>query len=404
MIRRAYRVEIDPNDVQRTALLKHAGAARYAYNWGLRRKIDAYQATGMSLTAIDLHRELNVLKRTPKDAGGVPWMYEVSKCAPQQALRNLDRAYAHFFRRCKDGAVRKGFPKFKSRKKGIGGFTVEDARVEDRHVVLPRIGAVRLKEQGYMPAGRPSAVTVSERAGHWFLAFAVDEPCDTLPPTGEPLGIDVGIEHLATLSDGTVFENPRALKGAETRLRRLQKSVSRKVKGSSNRRKAVQRLARQHYRVGNIRRDAIAKATTATIDKRPTTIVIETLNVTGMLRNHCLARALSDASMAEFHRCLTYKAAWVGIPVVKADRWFKSSKTCSACGAIHAGLTLGDRTFRCPTCGAMIGRDLNAALNLKKLAGSSPATACRPASAGPGRKTRTKLAVGQEPNTIEACS
>lgn len=403
-IRRAYRVELAPNNRQRTALLRHAGAARYAYNWGLRRKIEAYRTTGKSLTAIDLHRELNVLKRTPKEAGGVPWLYEVSKCAPQEALRHLDRAFANFFRRCKEGATRRGFPRFKSRKRGIGGFTVSGARVEDCYVALPRIGPVRLKERGYMPTGRPSLVTISERAGHWFVSFAVKEPFETLPPTGEPIGIDVGVEHLATMSDGTVFKNPRALKAAETSLCRLQKSVSRKVKGSNNRRKAKEKLARRHYRVSNVRRDAIQKATTATIAKRPAAIGIEDLHVGGMFRNHHLARVLSDVSMSEFLRVLTYKATWAGILVVKADRWFPSSKTCSRCGAVHAGLTLGDRTFRCPACGLALGRDLNAAINLRNLAASSAVTACGAGSSGQGRKALTKLpAMKQEPNTGVRC-
>ena len=405
-IRRAYRVELDPNDVQRTALLQHAGAARHAYNWGLRRKIDAYQETGKSPSAIDLHRELNVLKRIPKEQGGVPWMYDVSKCAPQEALRNLDRAFTNFFRRCKEKkSGPKGFPRFKSRKRGIGGFTVTGAiLVEEQSIRLPRIGAVRLKEAGYLPAGRQGTVTVSESAGRWFVSLSQDESFNVTLSTGEPLGIDVGVEHLATLSDGTVFENPRAQKAAGKRLRRLQKSVSRKVKGSRNRKKAVQKLARQHYRVGNIRKDAIQKATTTVIAKRPAAIGIESLNVSGMLRNHRIARALSDASMSEFLRCLEYKAAWAGIPVVKADRWFPSSKTCSLCGVVDAGLTLNDRTFRCPSCGLVLGRDLNAAINLKPTAASSAVAACGAGSADPDRKIRMKLpAMKQEPNIIEAC-
>ena len=408
IIYRAYRTELDPNNVQRTAFLQHAGAARWAYNFGLRRKIESYRETGKSPSAIDLHRELNVLKRKSQEDGGVPWMYEVSKSAPQEALRDLDKAFQHFFRRCKEGKGRKGFPKFKSRKRGIGGFRLTGAiHAGARTIRLPRIGEIRLKEAGYLAIkdAKILSVSVTEQAGRWFVSLTVkEERPDPAQPTGPVLGVDVGIVHLAALSDGTVFENPRALKAAEARLRRLQKSVSRKVKGSNNRRKAKVRLARRHYRVACIRKDAIQKATTAAIAKQPTAIGIETLNVCGMLQNHHLARSLSDASMSEVLRCLEYKAKRAGIRVVKADRWFPSSKMCSRCGAVRSTLALADRTFRCLSCGFVLDRDLNAAINLKNFAASSAVTACGAGSAGFGCKTGTKLpAAKQEPNTVEAC-
>ena len=409
-IHRAYRVELDPNNVQRTALLRHAGAARWAYNWGLRQKIDTYQSTGKSPSAIDLHRKLNILKGTSKEEGGCPWMYEVSKCAPQEALRDLDRAFSNFFKRCASGASHKGFPRFKARHKRIGGFRLTGTiQADTRHVHLPRLGALRLKETGYLPLPSKDikvlSASVTERAGHWFVSLSVEEKRLDLPvPKGEALGIDVGISSLATLSDGTVQENPRALARASDRLRRLQRSVSRKVKGSSNRRKAKEQLVRQHCKVANIRRDAIQKATSAAIHKQPRAIAIETLHVAGMMRNHHIARALSDASVSEYHRCIEYKAAWASIPVVKADRFYASSKTCSACGREHPSLTLADRIFLCPTCGLVIDRDLNAAINLRGLiVGRVPPDleACGEASSGPRPATRTKLAsVKQEPNTI----
>src|SRR3972149_8143111 len=170
-IQRAYRTELDPNNEQRTALLRHAGAARWAYNYGLRRKIDIYKETGRSPSAIDLHRELNALKRKPVEEGGVPWMYEVSKAAPQEALRHLDRAFEHFFRRCKNGAKIKGFPRFKSRKRGVGGCRLTGAiRATFSHVQLPRLGSLRLKENGYLPTTdredvKVLSASVSEKAG-----------------------------------------------------------------------------------------------------------------------------------------------------------------------------------------------------------------------------------------------
>ena len=148
-ILRAYKAELDPTCKQVEIFLQHAGCARYAYNWGLRKKIDAYKATGKSPSAIDLHRELNQLKKLPVEDGGVPWMYESSKCAPQEALRNLDTAYKGFFRRCKSGSKAKGFPRFKSRKNGIGGFRLTGSiRATERTVQLPVLGELRLEEHG----------------------------------------------------------------------------------------------------------------------------------------------------------------------------------------------------------------------------------------------------------------
>jgi len=414
-INRAYRVELDPNNRQRTVLLRHAGCARWAWNWGLRRKIEEYKTHGKSPGAMALHRELNTLKQTE-----LPWMYEVSKCAPQEALRDLDRAYQNFWRRCKANDSRKGFPRFKSRKNGVGSFRLTGAirsTPSGRHVQLPRLGKIRVQhgERGYLPGSNDIRVkilsaTVSERAGRWFVSLQVEEtlPTPRTKANGSVLGIDVGVKHLAVCSDGTVIENPRALKGAETRLRRLQKSVSRKVKGSRNRRKAVQRLARQHYRVSNIRRDAIHKATTEIV-RKASVIGLETLNVKGMLRNHRLARSLSDAALSEFHRQIEYKAAWSGVEVVRADRFYPSSKTCSCCGHVVDDLSLSDRVFRCPPteggCGLEIDRDLNAAHNLKAMAESSSvspsgAKACGEASSGSIPRGGVKLAsVKQEPNS-----
>ena len=396
---KCYKTELDPNNNQRTALLCHAGAARVAYNWGLQKKIEAHKAGLKYPTAIDLHRELVILKKVPKEQGGFPWMYEVSKCAPQEALRHLDRAFEGFFRRCKSKKGKSGFPQFKSRKKGIGSFTLAGTlKITERTIRLPRLGVLRLKEADYFPSNtRIISATVSEKAGHWFVSIQTDEmPLRSLGT--ETLGVDVGIKSMAVLSDGTIFENPKALKVAEDRLRILQKDVSRKHKGSRNRKKAVSRLARQHYRVSCIRKDAIHKATSAIV-KRTMLLGIESLNVSGMMKNHCLARSLSDAGLAEFHRQLAYKMKWAGGVLVKADRWFPSSKTCSTCGHIVETLHLSVREWVCPACNARHDRDVNAAINLRKLAVSSTVTACCPGGSGHDLAVRTKLPAGQELNT-----
>lgn len=400
-ILRAYKTELDPNNVRRTALLKHAGARRWAYNWGLRRRIDEYERTGKSLNAKVLHKELNRLKRTE-----VPWMYEVSKCAPQEALRDLDEAYDHFFRRVKRGE-KPGFPRFKSKKKGIGGFRLTGTiRVFERHVQLPRLGRIRLKERGYLPFDNPKvrilSATVTERAGRWFVSLQVEEEVDTPEPNSRIGGVDVGINALAMLSDGERFGNPKALAKAERKLKRLQRAASRKKSRSKNRGKAVRRLARTHAHVAAIRETTLHGISSA-IAKRYGIVGMEDLNVEGMGRNRCLAKALKDAALAELRRQVEYKTAWNGGRVVLADRFYPSSKTCSRCKAVKGHLGLSERIFKCESCGLEVDRDLNAALNLKDVAASETETlnACgvdvRPRV---GRQTARK----QEPNAISGMS
>ena len=375
-ILRAYKTEMAPTCKQVAQLLQHAGCARFAYNWGLRKKIEAYKATGKSPTAIDLHRELNVLKKKPVEDGGVPWMYESSKCAPQEALRNLDFAYKSFFRRCRNGEKKKGFPRFKSRKNGIGSFRLTGTiRTSETHVQLPSIGELRLKERGYLPAGvKALSATVSEQAGRWFVSLQVEQDTsDPKPKHRHVVGVDVGIKSLAVTSDGEIFDNPKALAKAQKTLRIRQKAVSRKVKGSKNRRKSVVQLASLHRRIANIRRDSIHKMTTS-ITKSASVIVIEDLNVSGMLKNRRLAKSLLDASLSEIHRQLEYKSKWYGVELRKADKWYPSSKKCAQCGKKKESLPLSERMYLCE-CGLVLDRDLNAAINLRNLAGSSPVAA-----------------------------
>jgi len=393
-IQRAYRTELKLNGEQRRRCLRSAGTARFAYNWGLRQKIDAYRETGRSPDAMALHRRLNGLKKTE-----FSWMYNMSKCCPQEALRDLDRAFLNFFRRVREGS-KPGFPRFKSRKRRIGSFRLTGSiRVEDRAIHLPRLGRLRLKEPGYLPAGRHVlSATVSEQAGRWFVSVLVEEEIDPPAHYGGAVGIDVGLEKLAVLSDGNLYKNPRAFEGALATLRRLGKSVSRKRKGSNNRRKAVRRLSRQHYRVACIRRDGIHKATTA-ITKQYGLMGIESLNVRGMIRGRYLSRSMSDAGLSEFKRQIKYKALWRGGRVVEADRFFPSSKTCSCCKTIKKNLSLGERTYRCEACGLVLDRDLNAAINLRDTAVSSTVEACGDASGGGipvARESTSRASLKQE--------
>jgi putative transposase len=406
-ITRAYQTELDLNNIQVSACRRHAGAARFAYNFGLARKQDVYKVTGKSPSAIDLHRELNALKKTD-----LAWLYDVSKCAPQEALRNLDSAFGHFFRRCrlkKQGLLKGkvGYPKRKTRKKGLGSFRLTGRiRVFPDAIQLPRLGRLRLKERDYLPVAgvKVLSATVSEQAGHWYVSVQVEREHTVPTNTGPAVGVDLGLKTLATLSDGTRVPNPKPLKRRLRKLKRLQRMVSRRHKGGQNRRKAVRRLARQHRAVTNQRAHTLHTLTTD-LAKTKSVIVIEDLNVAGMLKNHRLAQAISDVGFYEFRRQLEYKAAWYGSRVIVAPRWYPSSKMCSACGWIDEYLTLADRVFHCqnPGCGLVIDRDLNAAINLEKLAGSftESLNACGAISAGYDREAVVKLVVlKQEPNAF----
>lgn len=364
-VNRAYRYELDPTVQQRILLAKHAGAARFAYNWGLARRIELYQQTGKTTNAIEQHRELNRLKKTE-----YPWLYEVSKCAPQEALRDLDRAFGNFFRGLKEGR-KVGFPRF--RKKGRDDrFRVTGAiRVVGRAVRLPRLGCIRLKEEPQV-RGRILSATVRREADRWYVSLTVEVDLpDPEPVRGPAVGVDVGLRHFATLvgDDGTVakVEAPRPLERFLRLLRRRQRQHSRKRKGSKNRRKSALRLARLHRRIRNIRRDFLHRLTTH-LAKTKSVIVVEDLNVSGLLRNPHLARHIADSGWGEFRRLLAYKCAWYGSRLVVANRRYPSSKTCSVCGHVLEALPLDTREWDCPICDTHHDRDVNAARNLLAMA------------------------------------
>ena len=388
---RAFRTELNPNNKQRSMFYRHAGCARFVFNWGLQRKKEVWWMNQLPLphiktpTAIDLHRELVVRKK--QDWG---WMYEMSKCAPQEALRDLDRAFKNFFEN------RTNFPRFKSRHDGVGSFRLTGRfQVEKDRVYLTRIGWVRLKERGYLPSAmHVLSITISERAGRWYASLCVmDERLYSAPPPGEAVGVDLGITTLATVSDGTVFENPRAMSRRLRKLKRLHREVSRKQEGSKNREKAKRRLSRAHVKTADLRRDAMHKATTTLARTKPI-VVVESLRPQNMQRNHHLAQSVADASFGEFIRQMEYKCGWYGSRLVKADPFYPSTKRCSNCGSLQE-MPLSKRMYRCQSCGLVIERDLNASRNLAMLAASSAESlnACggrrfMPETAGAARGTR----------------
>jgi putative transposase len=364
---KSFKTELKLNDKQRTLMAKHAGVARHAYNWGLATCIEAHEKGEKRPSAITLHKRLVAEVKPEKE-----WYYEVSKCAPQQALRDLARAFTHFFT-----IKGRGFPKFKKKGKHDSFYLEGKIQIKGNQIKLPRLGWVKTYEKQIPPIlvkSSGSNVTISYKAGRWFIAYKVDvEPSKVDHPNG-CVGVDLGIKTLATLSNGITFPAVKAYRKAQKKLASLQRNVGRKVQGSNNRKKAIKKLAKAHYRVACIRKDATHKLTSY-LAKNHGEVVIEDLNVSGMLKNHRLAQAIADGGFYEFRRQLEYKCQWYGSTLTVVDRFFPSSKTCSDCGEIKKDLKLKERMFICPNCGFFLDRDLNAAINLSK-AGSSPVSAC----------------------------
>ena len=356
---RSQKIELNPNNKQSTLMSQHCGYARVAFNFAVssfKAGLDADEWRSL----YDIKREFNAVKRDK-----FAWCDDLSQNASKNAIHNFNDAV----KRWKSKQNR--FPVYKKRSDRIsyqadnGVGTVEVCK---KRINLSKIGWVRMREELWY-TGEVSKVVVSKRNDRWFVSILVrcDESNYTYQPPlfddKEPIGVDVGINTLATCSDGMKYENPRALKRYERKLRRANKSLSRKCKGSQNWQKAKKRLGAVHYRIACIREDTHHKATTAIV-KRASAIGIETLNISGLLKNRRLAKALSDSALSRFLTMLKYKAERRGIPIIQADRFFASSKTCSNCGHKKDDLTLSDRTYHCTECGFECDRDINAAINL----------------------------------------
>ncbi len=373
-INKAHKIRLDPNNKQKGYFVRACGVTRFTYNWALAEWKLQYDNRDKP-SGFLLKKKFNSIKKQE-----FPFVMDVTKCASEQAFTNLGKAFQGFFRDIKTGR-KPGYPKFKKKGKSKDSFYIANDKLkfDGKKVRIPKLGWVRMRESPRL-AGKILSAIVSKTAGMWFISVNVEQEVPDPIAKGPVIGVDVGVRNLATTSDGRVFKNPKALKQAGFRLRLLHKSVSRKKKGSSNRKKAVIKLARQYYKVSNIRKDSIHKATTA-ITKSCSCVGIESLNVEKMLQNRRLAKDLSDAAMSEFLRQIEYKSLWKGVQVVKADRFYPSSKTCSRCGYIKKDLG-GNKTYICDQCGLMIDRDLNASINSKNLAVGSTVSACRLGSSG----------------------
>jgi len=363
---KAYKTRLEPNNKQRTFFNRCAGTSRYVYNWGLAEWQRQYEAWKLD----------NELKRPSRYGLCVqfnaikdelcPWVREVPYAVTESAFESLGRAFDNFFRGIKQGKT-SGYPKFKNRYMSRK-FRLRGVKPGADRVYIPKLGDVRLSQNDYIPVGSEygNYAALSERAGQWFISVLVKDDDDIAADLNDTIiGVDFGIKELAVLSNGKVFQNPKPLNDAERKLKRVQRELSRRTKGGENYKKTKTELARVYAHVSDVRNYTLHVVSDyLTEECKPKTIVIEDLNVDGMLKNHKLARAISDVGFGELRRQIEYKAARMGIEVIIADRWFPSSKACYQCGAIKGGLTLSDRTFVCEDCGFTLDRDLNAALNL----------------------------------------
>ncbi|WP_375671521.1 RNA-guided endonuclease InsQ/TnpB family protein [Bartonella sp. SD1336NMGDW] len=391
----AHKIALDLNNKQRSYMARASGCARFAYNWALKEWQQQYEAWKKDNNLpkpndYALRRQFNSLKREQ-----FPWMMEVTKNAPQMAIIQLGVAFKNFF------SGRSRYPTF--RKKGVHDrftLTNDQIQLQGFKIRIPKLGWVRLREQLRFQ-GKILSATISRKADRWFVSLSVEtDNQESLSENQAIVGLDLGINALATLSTGETIGGVKPYKALLNRLRRLSRRLSRKQKGSSNRYKEKQKLAKLHARISNIRTDHLHKVTTDLI-QRFGTFCLEDLHVKGLLKNKHLSRALADQSFFEFRRQLEYKVARYGRQIVIADRWYASSKICHHCGCKIEQLPPNIREWRCSHCGTHHDRDINAAINLKNLAVSSTVSACGEEGSGQCPVTLVKPASKkQEINSI----
>lgn len=363
---KAHQIKLYPSEQQEILLKKSCGCARHSYNWALSKWKELYEL-GERPSAYTLIKLQNSIKREQ-----FPFYLDVSKTAPQYAIHNVEKSFKSFFK----GNTR--YPKFKKKGQKDSYVAVEnwqEFKQKDYKIHLPRIGKVKCSENVRFE-GKVNNVVIKRIADMWFAIINIEVPelVSLKPKVGDNqvIGIDLGISSMMILSDGTFIENPRALKLNLKKLKHRQRRLNKKQKGSKNRRKQQLKVAKMSYRISCIRKNAIHNATTSIV-KKYDKIIIEELNVRGMIKNRNLSQALSDVCFGEIKRQLIYKSKWSGKELIVADKWFASSKTCSNCGNKKEKLSLSERIYKCENCGIEINRDLNAA---KNLANYSPTPKC----------------------------
>ena len=360
---RTYKYRLYPKQEQLIPLAKHFGCVRYIYNWALEMKIRMYQKAKKRLSTFEVQRQLTRLKH--QDA--TSWLSEVNSQSLQQSVKHLENAFTKFFRE------KKGFPKFKSKHKKQSFSCPQNVKVnfEEGTVQVPKIGKVKTIFSREFKGTIKTCTISKTRTNKYFVSILVEtgQPIPKKPKidSKKTIGIDLGLKDFAICSDKTKIANPKFLRNDEQRLRVLQRRASKKIKGSKNRAKANLCVAIKHEKIRNRRTDFLHKASTRLIRENQT-ICLETLNVSGMMQNHKLAKSISDVSWSEFVRMLEYKAEWYGKNILRIGKFEPSSKICSCCGWIQQDLTLKQRKWKCKECGVLHDRDVNAAINIKNFA------------------------------------
>jgi putative transposase len=368
---KAFRYRLDANNHQMALFAQFAGSCRFIYNHSLALMMKAYQEHKKTLSYSDLCKELTILKKADQTS----WLADVHSQALQQSLKDLESAFKHFFRRIKNKEV-PGFPKFK--KKGLkDSFRYpQGVKVKDGMVFLPKIGWVTYYDSRLIE-GTIAQTTIKKEGIHWFVTIVceieIEDPLKKPIVLEKAIGIDLGISHFATLSDGTTIKNPRYLKNALLRLKHAQRQLSRKQKGSNNRKKQIIKVAKYHIKIKNSRKDFLHKESTRIV-KNHDVIAVESLNIGGMVKNHKLSQSITDASWNTFLSQLEYKAHWHGKHFVKIAPFSPSTKMCSSCKS-QQPMPLNVRTYNCVTCGFVMDRDLNASINIRA-AGLAVLNAC----------------------------
>ena len=387
--KRAYKYRFYPTNDQKRILAQTFGCCRFVYNWGLSTRKTAYFQHGQKLTYNDLSAMLPYLKQEH------PWLADVSSVPIQQSLRHLDRAYKNFF----EGRAK--YPTFKKRRNmqsatyASNAFTWENGQLTLAKMDKPL--AITF-HRAFPIDKKPSSVTITkDRADRYFVSMLTEEEIEPLPLTDSQVGLDLGLKSMVILSTGEAVGNPKFYAKDEKRLAKVQRRHAKKKKGSKNREKARRKVARVHARINDRRRDYQHKLSTRIVHENQV-ICIESLAVKNMVKNHCLAKAISDVGWGEFVRQLEYKSQWYGRTLIKIDRWYPSSKTCHDCKHVVEDLPLDVREWVCPKCGISHDRDINAARNI--LAEGLSVSAC----GGGVRPARAKARTGNPQRSRKAHS